>query len=252
MTGRWEKFKSDISDYTRYLDAEEFDYTVNISLRYRYIYVENAKAACSTIKLILQRMELDDPDYRADHLVDMHTRVFSPLIRPAQVGRFSEFIRRKGVVCFCFVRNPYARVLSAYLDKIVNNMPAKKEILALLDGDRENLQRDVSFGEFVDAISRQSVSEMNPHWRVQYYQTFQEQIRYDFIGRCENLEEDLRSILEKINPQYEKYWGRESRHATHARSLLHKFYGKETESMVYNLYKQDFEAFGYSRLSFPD
>ncbi len=247
MSDLWEKFQSDISAYTTHISADEFDYSINISLRYGYVYVENAKVACSTIKLILQRMELDDPSYHGEDLLDIHTRIFSPMIRPAQVGSFSHYIQRPDVKALCFVRNPYTRLLSAYLDKIMQNWPAKRGILECLGRDPEVLDVDVSFEEFVGVVANQSISEMNPHWRIQYYQTFQEQVDYDFIGRFENLDDDLKTILENINPDYARYWGREERHATRSDKLLKQYYTDEIEEIVYHKYQQDFEEFGYSR-----
>ncbi len=248
MTKLWDQFCSDIAPFTAHVPAEEFDYTVNISLRHRYVYAENAKVACSTIKLILQRMELDDPHYRPEDLVDLHTRIFSPLIRPAQVKSFSRYIQRPDVIKFCFVRNPYTRLLSAYLDKIENNMPAKKGILRQLGFDPEDLGRPVSFGEFVRAVAGQSISEMDQHWRVQYYQTFQDQIHYDFIGRFESLEEDLESALGMINPEFQRFWGREDRHATNSEQQLNACYTDQLEDLVYRIYRKDFQQFRYQRL----
>ncbi len=248
MTKLWDQFCSDIAPFTTHIPAEEFDYTVNISLRHRYVYAENAKVACSTIKLILQRMELDDPDYRPEDLVDLHTRIFSPLIRPAQVKSFSRYIQRSDVVKFCFVRNPYSRLLSAWLDKIENNMTAKKGILRQLGFDPEDLGRPVSFADFVHAVAGQSIAEMDQHWRVQYYQTFQQQIQYDFIGRFESLETDLESVLNTINPEFHRFWGREDRHATHSEQQLKACYTDQIEDMVYRIYRKDFQQFKYSRM----
>ena len=244
----WESFCSDVSGYLQYIDAEEFEYTVNISLKYKYVYVETAKVACSTIKLILQRMELDDPDYVARDLVDMHSRIYSPLCSPARVGGFPRYLNRDDVTVFCFVRNPYTRVLSCYLDKIRNNMRAKKSVLSALEYDPEDMQRDISFGEFVEAISRQSIGDMDPHWRIQYHQTFQDQIDYDFVGRFESLEDDLKSILGRITPEYVNYWGVENRHATGSSSQILEFYDQNTEEQVYEIYRKDFDTFNYDRL----
>ena len=248
MTDLRKQFYSDVAPFTSHIPAEELDYTINISLRYHYVYVENAKVACSTIKLILQRMELDDPDYRPEDLVDLHTRIFSPLIRPAQVKSFSRYIKRSNVVKFCFVRNPYTRLLSAWLDKIENDMPAKKEILRQLGFDPEDLGRPVSFGEFVSVVAGQSISAMDQHWRVQYYQTFQNQINYDFIGRFESLEEDLESVLGMINPGFRTFRGREDRHATNSQQQLNACYTDQIEDLVYRIYQKDFQQFKYQRM----
>ncbi len=248
MTDLWEQFYSDIAPFTTHIPAGEFDYTVNISLKYNYVYAENAKVACSTIKLILQRMELNDPDYRPNDLIDLHTRIFSPLIRPAQVKSFSNYIKRPNVIKFCFVRNPYTRLLSAWLDKIENNMPAKKGILRQLGFDPEEIDRPVSFGEFVSAVAGQSISAMDQHWRIQYYQTFQDQIDYDFIGRFESLEEDLKSVLGMVNPEFRTFWGTEARHATHSEQQLNACYTDQLENLVYRTYQRDFKQFKYERL----
>lgn len=247
MSDLWQSFEQDIAPFTEHISAEEFDYTINISLKHNYIYVENAKVACSTIKLILQRMELGDTNYRGKDLVDMHTRIFSPLIRPAQVGSFSRFVERPEVFKFCFVRDPYTRLLSAYLDKIRNNMPAKAEVLNVLGKDSTNLAVEISFSEFVEAISRQAISEMNPHWRLQYYQTFQDQFSYDFIGRFESIESDLKQAMSSISNDFETYWGVEKRHATNSGELAKQFYTADLEQRVFELYRQDFDTFGYER-----
>lgn len=247
MSDLRKKFEHDIKEFTAHISADEFDYTINISLRHKYVYVENAKVACSSIKLILQRMELDDTDYHGEDLLDIHTRIYSPMIRPAQVGSFSAFVSRSNVTKFCFVRNPYTRLLSAYLDKIVNNMPAKIEVLQALGSDGENINRMVSFTEFVDVVERQTIAEMNPHWRIQYYQTFQEQIEYDFIGRFESLDQDLKKILVKVNLDFQRYWGREERHATNSEESLNRYYTSDLEAKVFGIYKKDFDEFGYSR-----
>lgn len=248
MSDLWTEFESDIRPFTSHISAEEFDYTINISLKYNYVYVENAKVACSTIKLILQRMELDDPDFCPEDLVDMHTRIFSPLIRPAQVGTFSRYVKRANVVRFCFVRNPYTRLLSAYLDKIKNNMPAKKEVLEQLGFSADDIERPVSFREFVSIVARQSISAMNLHWRIQYYQTFQDRIDYDFIGRFESLDEDLKAVLQMVNPQFETFWGKEKRHATNSEQHIDAYYTDQIEDSVYKIYRKDFERFKYARL----
>ena len=248
MTDLWGRFCADIAPFTTHIAAEEFDYCINISLKYRYVYVENAKVACSTIKLMLQRMELDDADYRPEELHDLHTRIFSPLARPAQVKSFSRYIKRPDVLKFCFVRNPYTRLLSAWLDKIENNMPAKKEILRRLGYDPEAMSHPVSFGEFVRVVATQSISTMDPHWRIQYYQTFQDRIDYDFIGRFESLEADLQAVLGMINPEFRTFWGREDRHATHSRQQLDACYTDRIEDLVYRTYRKDFQRFGYRRM----
>ena len=247
MTELWEKFAADVKPYTTYVSTCQLDYGINISLKYKYIYVETPKAGCSTIKLILQRMELDDPEYHGDDLMDIHTRIFTPMIKPSQVGSFHRYQNRADIKKFCFVRNPFTRLLSSYLEKIQQNKSIKSEILSLLGMNPGDLSQAVSFHEFVSAISLQSISSMNPHWRPQFYQTYQESIEYDYIGRFESLENDLAEILAKIQPDYQKYWGSERRHASNANQFISEYYSPTIIDQVIEIYAKDFTYFGYPK-----
>ena len=150
----------------------QFEYCVNISLGHRYIYVTTPKCGCSTIQLSLQRLELANPNFDRADFEDLHVRKYSPLLNARQVGSFTQLLNNPSFVKFCFVRHPYSRLLSAYLDKIVRDKgPAKANVLTLLGGS--DLNQEVSFEDFINVICEQPVIQMDDHWRVQYYQTMQ-------------------------------------------------------------------------------
>jgi hypothetical protein len=88
---------------------------------------------------------------------------------------------------------------------------------------------------------------MDPHWRPQYYQTLQDFINYDFIGRFESISKDIDSIVRKIAGRRGRKYITQSRvHKTNANSLVENYYTKEIRDMVYTKYKKDFDYFGYS------
>lgn len=181
-----------------------------------------------------------DPD-------DIHNRNLSPLLKPSQVDDFNKLIQNGDFFKFCFVRNPYLRLLSVYLEKICENKFQKREILAQLNYDVDNLEQEISFEEFVNAIIEQPILLMNPHWKVQYYQTLQDHIEYDFIGKLENFDNDFIKVLGKIDVQnYKKYLSEEKRHASNASKKIKRYYTSELRDLVYTKYKRDFEYFEYS------
>jgi len=245
MNNLWKDFEAQAQQYSTETEIDTFNYSINISLKYNYLYTETPKVACSSIKSILQRMELDNPYFTRESFEDIHDRDFSPLLRPCQLGSLKYLFNELPLFKFCFVRNPYTRLLSAYIDKIQNNKQEKSYILRDLGKDQTKLNQDVSFEEFINIICNSKIIHMNSHWRVQYYQTFQNKIEYDFIGKFENLDADIKTALKKINPDYQRFISDEKRHATNANELLQTYYTPELTRLVQKAYAKDFTHFGY-------
>lgn len=241
------KFNNEVAKYCKYVPINIFEYSINISNKYNYLYVETPKVACSSIKVSLQRMELDLPDFHREDFEDIHNRNFSPLLKPSQLGSFTDFIDKPNLFKFCFSRNPYTRTLSAYLDKIKSNKPPKQEILLHLGKDISALKTEVSFAEFVEVVCNQPISNMNPHWRIQYYQTFQDSIKYDFIGKVENFDRDFEFVLKSLCQNYKKYLTKEIRHASRAKDLLQQYYTPPLIKKIQEKFALDFDYFQYDR-----
>ena len=247
MADQWTRLKSSNQKHLEFVPFQTFNYSINISLQYRYIFVETPKVCCSTIKLNLQRLETGLPDSIWPQEMDIHDRSFSPLLSPRQVHNFDALLDSGSLFKFCFVRDPYTRLLSCYLDKIAGNRPPKHSILNTLGLEKDDLSIDISFAEFVDAINSQPIIEMNPHWRPQYYQTFQNTLEYDFIGRYENFARDFKYILATISPQGKAHHPRnETRHKTGANQLLDQYYTPEILDKVNRIFEVDFTAFEYA------
>ena len=242
-----EAYIQETQKYLTYIKREEFEYDIHISLGHRYVYVETPKAGCSTIKDTLHRIELDYPEMARDDFEDIHRRDASPLLHPSQTYGFDRIINNTDYFVFCFVRNPFERLLSAYLDKIIKGMPGKRSILIAMGKDPGNLKEEISFEQFVDVVCDLDVSDMDPHWRIQYHQTFQDTINYDFVGRMENFSNDCKTAFGRITPDYMRYLRSEKRHATNSSERIGNYYNRKILNKVYDKYKLDFECFGYSK-----
>jgi hypothetical protein len=241
-----EHFEKDVEQFCENITLWKFNYSINISLKYNYLYFETPKAGCTTIKATLQKMELERTGGSCGHPSCVHDRNFSPLLRPSQISRFSEFVRQPGLFKFCFVRNPYTRLLSAYLEKMLTNKRPKRIVLHALGRNPADLDVDVSFDEFIDVVCGQKVRDMNTHWMVQYYLTCQDLIKYDFVGKIENFDQDFDFVLSKLSENYRQYISKEVSHATNAGMHLETYYSSELSKKVQEKYKKDFEYFGYS------
>ena len=96
------EFASDIAGLHPHLTVQAVVYGVNISLRHKYIFVETPKCACTTIKLALQRLELEDAGFARRDPEDIHNREFSPLLNPRQVPSFRALLADQSFFKFCF------------------------------------------------------------------------------------------------------------------------------------------------------
>jgi hypothetical protein len=235
----------DISDFDTYMPRREAVYSINVSLKYKYVYVENPKVACSHIKRCLQRMELRDPEA---FIKNVHDRTESPLIRVDQlrVDQLLHIFNSNEFFKFTFVRNPFTRTLSAYLDKIGRNEKHKRSILLALGRNPDDLEQFVSFPDFTQAIATLNPYLMDNHWRPQTDQVLLPLVRYDFIGRFEHFERDFSKVVKTITDDSQPPVDNDISHQTGAGAALFKYYDEECAEVVRNVYARDFQHFGYS------
>jgi len=245
MTLTPQEIVADIESAHAPMPVPDIVYGVHISLQHRYLYAITPKAACSTLRVALLRLELGHNTPTPPMSV-IHAREYHPTLSPLQVGSFSAFLRRDDIFKFCFVRDPYTRLLSSYLDRIGRNKAEKRRLLDQLGLAGDPIETPVSFGGFVRHVTRQSVAEQDPHWRVQYHQTLQGSIRYDFIGRYERFAEDTRVVAERLHPDFLSYLP-DALNVTGADRQMDDYYTPELLGLVSEAFALDFEAFGYPK-----
>lgn len=230
--------------FGEFVPLDNFFYSAHISLKYNYLYVQTPKAGHSTVKHALIRAELEDPEFQYSDTRLMHERAVSPLLSPLQVGDFASLFKSGKLFRFCFVRNPYERLLSGYLDKIARPSE-QRDLLCRQMGLNNPADHNLTFLEFVKAISDQPPIEMDNHWRPQFYQTFQDKIDFDFVGRTETLHNDFVEVGKRLGVDFAPYLRDERNHAQGSGSRLAEFMTDEIQSLILNKYQQDFDRFGY-------
>lgn len=212
--------------------------TVYRTLRYApsldLVYVMNQKAACTTIIKSLWLAEdrtRGTNSYRGAH---RHDR--GPFINIVDVPRK----KLEEAQWFTVVRDPYARLLSAYLDKIVPDSPPGRWFTQRAG------RRPKNFRDFVEKLSHIRMETMNPHFRAQYLNVLYPYVRWDFIGRVEAMDQ-VSAYLASRGVEMETH----SEHATGAAELLSEHYDDATLAGVTSLYRVDFDLFGYPRRRSP-
>lgn len=213
---------------------------IHASAKDGYVYISNPKAACSSIKLYLARCWQNNPEFTP---VSLHKRKHLPFDDPGKLTNENlERLFNGNYFVFTFVRHPLKRAVSAYGDKIKGNTFQKKEILALLGSNPEELQQPVSFDEFVEAITSQKPEKLNPHWRPQVYNLYPNTIKYDFIGHLETFDTDFNYVRKTLKlPSFPVKRQNVKSFKADPEKLLSPF----NRFRLARLYARDFVKFGY-------
>lgn len=147
---------------------------------------------------------------------------------------------------FSFVRNPYKRLLSAYKDKILGlgNPRKHNSFLKKINWHSSELP---SFEEFISAISKQSDDTMDWHWMPQSRLIMPDIIHYDFIGKLENYNEDMRTVLTRLNtsPDIIDKLLSVSLNKTKKKSNNRLQISSSTAEMIQHRFSDDFMNFDY-------
>lgn len=164
-----------------------------ISPRHRYFCMAIPKNACTKTKLVLQQLEglPLPPDPLGIHFRDEPGLTFLPSIGDFSTAQGVEILTSPDWFRFAFVRNPYARLFSAYKSQVM-------DLASPYVGFRESIRQHagyptrigaalgrVGFGDFVHYIVGQADGERDGHWKSQTGSLHRHRIRYDFIGRVE-------------------------------------------------------------------
>lgn len=178
---------------------------------------------------------------------DVRGRSYKKVFKNPSRMSSAEIDRLDHAVKFVFVRNPYTRVLSAYLDKVVRVgyfQPGGK----LSGTSLSRLNAIPTFSEFCCWLEDGGLYQ-NAHWAPQSSLLLIPLERFDFIGKFENIATDIETLQMMMRGEGA---GRElERHgppATDAASLLERYYRREDYRRVESLYADDFSNFSYGNL----
>ncbi|MGQ3487949.1 sulfotransferase family protein [Roseovarius pacificus] len=212
------------------------NYLVHWTRGRNYIYVETPKVACTTIKHDLQMDATGEPVTG-----NVHDRDASPLLRITDApGEFKALNDDPDTFKFCFVRNPFSRALSCYLDKFVTNEWERQRLSGQLGFDPET---PPTFIEFLEAVRAQDDMERDIHWATQTFLLRPRRYKYSFIGRFELFGPQFESIKAFLGINVPSR--NVSRHATGASGKLDEFMTENAVSLIKEIYEFDFNNFGY-------
>jgi len=220
------------------------------SLKHDYVYFMVCKSASSTVTHHLRFAEYHGTQFTVQNVNSVY---MSPLLMPFQFkdGDFIDILNDRKFRKFSFVRNPYTRILSCYLHRIIGERRANPSKAVLYQQTDFSDTNKPSFEEFLAFISNQKPNEMERHWAIQSDAMLYDEIEFDFIGKQETLIDDLLA-LEKL------IYGRDifdrtalasvnlAPKVTNAGEKLGQYYTTRATDLLRECYERDFVNFGYS------
>ena len=154
---------------------------------------------------------------------------------------------------FVFVREPFERLLSAYLDKFNSGNPdfhnnyGKEIVRRYRPGSRPE-DKNITFDEFVNYVINIGNGYWNEHWQTYDKLCHPCAVHYDFIGRFENLEEEARYVLEMSGISRNLNVSFPHVKPSNTSSKVPFFYSQLVKERLYRviqLFGGDSEMFGY-------
>lgn len=199
----------------------------------KLVYINNPKTACSTIKLALLRREHPEEAVNDDQSVH-------DLIEPLTRRKASNI--RNNAIIFTFVRNPFERLVSLYLNKFRSMKNIEVEGFYFHNYLNGIFSQKMSFREFAMTVCKIPDAVADAHFRSQSATVFHNsRLNIDIIGKLENFQNDWDQLnrLSGSSMKIEHY-NRSDKYD------YREFYTQELVKQVADRYRDDIKLFGYS------
>ncbi|KAM7296332.1 carbohydrate sulfotransferase 11 [Ixodes scapularis] len=229
-----------------FYNNRECSFIIDSAKKVGYCYI--CKVASTTVKAIFG--QLLNISHMGNTLDSIHT-AFHEHVRTVSPMTFLQRSSQESYRTAMFVRHPFERLVSAYVDKVLGpraeNVYFYEHYWNDMPGVR-NTGRNLTFPEFIDYILNQTVNQMNAHW-TPYYVTCQPcAVKYEFVGKLETGNRDFALFFETLGLRLEDI-PQQNKGSDHGfRKSAREFFKELTFDQVMRLYDRfffDFEMFGY-------
>jgi hypothetical protein len=182
--------------------------------------------------------------------MDVHLRAKSRIPGVLDVGprRFFSVADDPDALIFSFVRNPYARIVSCYRDKIE---PHPISELGVIGRDAEaffgqrlaalDRGKPLPFDWFAEMACATARVTPNGHWMTMDRLLPKHDVVCTVVGRVERFDADIQAVCERLRMPAP----RQRRNSTGA-ARLSEWMTPRIRDLVRSAFREDFERFGYS------
>lgn len=188
----------------------------------KFIYWKNPKAACSSILQILRDNNIINND-------NLHGKQNILSEGWANAWRHYDYFQ------FSFVRNPWDRFVSLYLDKTKRVVGTKWEM-------REwKKYSNHTFEQFAEAMYKRGVNNIDRHSRCQFL-NLNRLNGINYVGKVENFDKNMATVAKKLNLENLTL---HKINQTEERKPYQEYYNDKTVNLVGDIYRKDIKIFKY-------
>lgn len=224
----------------RFLTKKLVNQCVRYSTDLGLLYFNNNKVGCTSIKYSLWNA-IDRLNQKQTFRGRIHSRKRAPFVRNIFDLDSFDGPGLATATKFSVVRNPFARILSGYLQKVGKDPHVWRPFCTRF-GIREEIgQNELTFEDFLVIVASDPDELMNGHFRPQYINLLVPFTKLAFVGRLEDPGEFTR-FLSGFGVNVESV----RRNATNAGDSLHEYYNERCIEIVREKFADDFRLFGYS------
>lgn len=144
----------------------------------KLFYIPVAKCACTSLKsMMVQLAEVEKAEIAIELGVHFVTDRFNTgvQLKDLPIDRAREILASGDYFKFGVIRDPFERLVSAYLEKFVykrrnqRNLLHTRPVISAVQGSAEiDIEQGISFDAFVGYILSQDPFELDAHWRPQH------------------------------------------------------------------------------------
>lgn len=223
------------------------------------IFAYIPKVACSNWKGILRSLNGSENYLDTSYA---HDRTKSGLTYLSDLHEKEDILKNKDIKKYAFVRDPYSRVLSAYLNKVEsrkNNLKDNdhfsKVYLDIESYRINNLDtgkyEEASFKAFLYWLrGSRSIYTFDEHWKSQSLLLDVDRVEFDRIGKFENLSDEADAFISLLGANVKFPTQKEIKFSpTSAAKKIDHYYDDEARDLVNEIYHNDFLNFNYEKIT---
>ena len=194
----------------------------------KLVYVQVPKAANSSIIYCLNKSE-DWFDLKTKNHQELQDKIRSRKICFNR-GFYENY---KNLLWFTFVRNPYQRILSSYINKVLEHSGEFLPFLSM------GINQSTTFLEFCSIIKDFNPELLNDHIKPQCLIVPD---CMNFVGKIENIKKDWSKLKSKVSGLTELDI------QMNKSKTVDNLLCKDSINIINQIYSNDFERFNYNKL----
>ncbi|XP_038060770.1 carbohydrate sulfotransferase 11-like [Patiria miniata] len=233
--------------------------------KYKILFCSVPKTACSNWKRVL--MVLGGVRNQTAGITLTEAHMENKMKRLIQLSPAARKYKLQTYTKFMYARQPFRRILSAYLDKFGGKAVYRQEqhfqdiAKGIMKRYRKNATtRDLQTGEnitwyeWMAYLTNQTERVgFDSHWLEIHKVCSPCQVNYDYLGKLETVDDDARYMLTSLEVQDKANFPTGDEHQTNSSQVYNAYFGQVTKTSLqrlWELYKLDFELFGYDKPDF--